>query len=79
MTTIKLKVSDKVLDKLLWFLKQFKSEDVEIIKGDSFEEDQNYLHEQLLRYEKGEAKTYSLEELDLILNQSIKNRETGTS
>ncbi len=79
MTTIKLRVSNKILDKLLWLLKQFKAEDLEILDEGSFEENQSYFQEQLARYEKGEAKTYSYDELDAILTQSIKNREAGIS
>ncbi|MFT5970832.1 MAG: hypothetical protein ACI8ZO_001349 [Flavobacteriales bacterium] len=70
MTTLKLKVNDRILDKILWFLKQFKSDDLEIINESSFEEDQNYFQEQLARYETGNAKSYSYKELDAILEQA---------
>ena len=35
MTTIKLRVSDKIVDNVMWLLGQFKSDDLEVIDTDS--------------------------------------------
>lgn len=73
MATLKLKVSDKVLDKVVWLLSQFRQEDVEIIEsGDSFEVDRKYVHEELRRLESGESKSYTIDEVDEILENSIR-------
>jgi hypothetical protein len=76
MATLKLKVSDKVLDKVVWLLRQFKREDVEIIESDdSFEADRKYVHEELRRLESGESKSYTIDEVDKILENSIRQYE----
>ena len=77
MATIKLKVSDKVLDKVVWLLRQFKQEDVEIIESeDSFEADKNYVHSELRRLESGESKSYTIDEVDEILERSVRQYES---
>ena len=44
MAIIKLKVSDKIIDKVLWLLGQFKSEDLQVLKSDAqFEADKLYV------------------------------------
>lgn len=76
MPTIKLKVSDKVLDKVLWLLGQFKQEDLEIIESEgSFESDKTYVHSELRRLESGESKSYTIDEADDILERSIRQYE----
>lgn len=76
MATLKLKVNDKVLDKVVWLLRQFKQEDVEIIESnDSFEADRKYVHEELRRLESGESKSYTIDEVDEILENSIRQYE----
>lgn len=76
MATIKLKVNDKVLDKVIWLLGQFSPKDLQIIEGTtSFKANQNYLQEELVRYERGEAKAISLEDLDKLLEDQIRKHE----
>ena len=76
MAILKLKVSDNVLDKVVWLLQQFKKEDLEIIESDeTFEADRKYVHEELRRLESGESKSYTIDEVDEILENSIRQYE----
>lgn len=76
MATIKLNVSDKILDKVLWLLGQFKSEDLQIIESSSeFESNKKYLEKELSRLHSGEAKTFSIEETDEFLEKTIRKYE----
>jgi hypothetical protein len=76
MATLKLKVSDKILDKVLWLLGQFKSEDLQIVESeDSFEANKQYVQNELNRLESGTSKSYSIEEVDAILENSIRQYE----
>jgi hypothetical protein len=77
MATLKLKVSDKILDKVLWLLEQFNSEDLQVIENDErFEKDKIYAQKELQRLESGESKSYSVEELEVVLEKSIRQHET---
>lgn len=76
MATLKLKVSDKILDKVMWLLGQFKSEDLQIVESDdSYEANKRYVQHELSRLESGESKSYSIEEVDEILENSIRQYE----
>ena len=76
MTTLKLKVSERILDKVLWLLGQFKPEDLEVVYDDpNFKENQAYLKKELERYESGQAKTLSIEELDSMREAKIRKHE----
>jgi tyrosyl-tRNA synthetase len=76
MATVKLRVSDKVLDEFLKLLEQFDSEDVEVIEETAeFAAQREHLHKQLYRLENGEAKTYSVEEADAIFEKTIRKHE----
>ena len=76
MATLKLKVNDRVLDKVVSLLRQFKQEDVEIIESeDSSEADRKHVHEELRRLESGESKSYTIDEVDEILENSIRQYE----
>lgn len=76
MATIKIKVSDKILDKVVWLLRQFKPEDLEILESDpNFESNKAYLDKELNRLRSGEAKTFSVEEADQILEKTIREYE----
>ncbi|MGM0600206.1 MAG: tRNA pseudouridine synthase A [Candidatus Rifleibacteriota bacterium] len=72
MHTIKLKISEKVYDKLLWLLSKFRKDEVEILSDlDSFAETKNYLHKELDEIHSGEANFNSLKEFDEKLENSI--------
>lgn len=76
MATLKLKVSDKILDKVMWLLGQFKAEDLQIIEEESqFTTDQKYAHEQLKKLESIKSKTFSIEEVDNLLDSTIRKHE----
>jgi hypothetical protein len=74
MTTLKIKVSDKILDKFLWLLQQFKSEDIEVI-DENFESNKNEVHLAYQNMKDSNDKTYSIEELDELLESRIKKYE----
>ena len=76
MATLKLKVSDKILDKVIWLLGQFKSEDVQIIdSNESFEANKRFVQNELNRLESGESKSHSIDEVDELLENSIRQYE----
>ena len=71
MATITLKVSDKILDKVLWLLRQFNSEDLQVIENnEQFEEDKIHAQKELQRLESGESKSYSVDELEVLLEKN---------
>lgn len=76
MATIKLKVSDKILDKVVWLLSQFKTEELEIIYDENFNENQAYAKEQLERLESQKGKTLSLNQVDEMLEDVIRQHES---
>lgn len=76
MAILKLKVSDNILDKVLWLLGQFKSSDLEIVKEDSlYETHKESLHAELQKVEEGNSKSYSLDEIDKLLEETINLQE----
>ncbi|MFT4526556.1 MAG: hypothetical protein ACI85F_002731 [Bacteroidia bacterium] len=76
MATVKLRVSDKVLDKFLKLLGQFDAEDLEVIEETAdFTKQKEDLHKQAYRLENGKAKTYSVEEADAIFEKTIRKHE----
>lgn len=77
MHTIKLKISDKVYDKLLWLLSKFNKDEVEIVSDvDTCAETQKYLEKELNEIFNGGATFHSLEEFDRKLEESIGGNET---
>tara|TARA_B100000780_G_scaffold276600_2_gene245500 strand:- start:343 stop:576 length:234 start_codon:yes stop_codon:yes gene_type:complete len=76
MATLKLKVSDKILEKVLKLLSQFKSEDLQVIEqNDQFESNKKYVQRELDRLESGESKSYTLEQLNEVLEKTINQHE----
>ncbi|TVR42213.1 MAG: hypothetical protein EA392_00530 [Cryomorphaceae bacterium] len=76
MATIKIKVSDKVVEKVLWLLSQFNPNDVEIVESDlGFEENKTYLQLQLDRLNSPGSTRYTLEEAEEKLERIIKKHE----
>jgi hypothetical protein len=77
MATLKLRVSDKILDKVIWLLRQFKKEDLEIIEESaSYIQNKEMLQSEINRIERNEAKFLSIEEADVILEKTIKQNES---
>ena len=76
MHTIRLKVNDKIYDKLLWLLNKFSKDEIEIVVEDStFNHDQKYLEKELQEIISGEAKFIGVEEAEERLDNRIKKHE----
>jgi hypothetical protein len=76
MHTLRLKISDKVFDRLVWFLSKFSKEEVEIINEDTeFFQNQKYLENELGEIIKGQANFIEIDEADARLENIIKNHE----
>lgn len=80
METIKLEVSRKIYDNLVWLLHQFRPEDLKIIeerkKDQKFTQDKKYLDEQLALIDSGKAKFISIEEMEEMLEKTLKEYES---
>ena len=76
MQTIRLRIHDKVYDKLMWLLSKFNKDEIEIITEDSsFVDIQKYLQNELDDINSGKAKFQSIDELESRLDNAIKKRE----
>ena len=76
MTTIRIRVSEKVLDKFVWLLGRFNSDEIEVIEeSEEFIRTRKMLHERDAQLEKGDVKTYSIQEADAILEETIRKYE----
>jgi hypothetical protein len=77
MTTIKLKVNERVLEKVLWLLSQFTPDDLEVVTTeDEFATQKAELQKELNRYETGEARVFSVNEADQLLERTIREYES---
>ncbi|MBT3302779.1 MAG: tRNA pseudouridine synthase A [Bacteroidetes bacterium] len=73
MQTIRLRVNDQIYKNLMWFLKRFNKEEIQIIEeNEDFLSIQDYLRKELELVEKDTAEFISLEELDRDLESSIR-------
>jgi|TARA_R100000027_G_scaffold62371_1_gene54427 hypothetical protein len=78
MQTIRLRVNDKVYEKLVWLLKKFNKTDIEIISEDeNYLKDKAYLQRELNEIDNGKAVFYSLEELEDELDKVISKHENS--
>jgi hypothetical protein len=76
MHTIRLKVNDKIYDKLIWLLSKFSKDEIEIlIEKSTFNKDQKYLEKELNEILTGEAKFIGVEEAEQQLEKSINKHE----
>ena len=76
MQTVRLKINDKVYDKVMWLLSKFSRNEIEIIPDDpSYFEYQKYLQNELDEINDGKAKFQSIYGLEAHLDNVIKNRE----
>jgi hypothetical protein len=73
MKTIKLEISNKIYDKVLWLLQQFKPEDLKVIEQNSIEKE--YLSKELENIDNGNAEFISIEELDIVMEERISKYE----
>jgi hypothetical protein len=76
MHTIRLKVNDKIYDKLLWLLSKFSRDEVEIeVEDSTFDHDQKYLEKELQEIITGEANFIGVEEAEERLSNRIEKHE----
>lgn len=72
MHTLRLKVNDKIYDKLLWLLSKFNKDEIEIIPDASdFTKNQNYLDKELNEILNGTANFIEIEEVEKRLENVI--------
>jgi hypothetical protein len=76
MATIRLQISEKVLDKVLWLLGHFSKDEVEIIEEDlAFIEQKEFVQKELERMDKGEVDFVSMEEMNNQVRALISKHE----
>ncbi|OFX61425.1 MAG: tRNA pseudouridine synthase A [Bacteroidetes bacterium GWB2_41_8] len=76
MHTLKLKINDKVYDKLIWFLSKFTKDEVEIIMDESnFNETKRYLDAELDEIKSGNANFLTVNEAEQRLESVIRKHE----
>jgi hypothetical protein len=72
MHTIKLKIKDKIYDKLLLLLGKFDKSELEIITDDGdFDDQKRYLESELREMRSGKAQFIGLEDLDTRLDNIL--------
>jgi len=78
MHTLKLKVNDRVYDKLMWLLSKFNKDEIEVIADTSdFTSHQKYLAEELSEIQKNEATFIELDEAEKRLEEVINKHENS--
>jgi len=76
MQTIRMMVSDKVFDNLMWFLSRFNTDEIQVIKeSNEYVSIQNYLQHELNQLEEGKIEYLTLETLDQQLEATINKHE----
>jgi len=76
MQTIRMMVSDKVFDNLMWFLSHFNTDEIQVIKeSNEYVSIQNYLQHELNQLEEGKIEYLTLETLDQQLEATINKHE----
>lgn len=76
MTTLRLNINEKVLEKVILFLKNFSADEVEIIEeNDTFRSNKAYLQKELKEITNLENKFISHSELELALDEVIAKHE----
>jgi hypothetical protein len=76
MHTIRLRINDRIYDKLLWLLSKFDNDELEIISEDAeFVENQKYLNSELNEIIQGKAKFVDINEVNDRLETIITRNE----
>ena len=76
MQTIRLRVNDSIFQQLMWFLKRFGKNEIEVIsENDEYFSIQEYLKKELEKLENGTAEFISLNQLDEELESTIRKYE----
>lgn len=75
MTTLTLRVSDSVYEKLVWLLSKFGKDELEIIERDEkFLKDKLYLENELNEILSSETQMLSFDEVSELLDRKIEER-----
>lgn len=76
MQTIRLRINDKIYDKLIRLLSKFNNDEIEIISENAeFIEDQKYLNSEFIEIVQGKAKFVDINEVDEQLETIIAKNE----
>jgi hypothetical protein len=76
MQTIRLRINDRIYDKLIWLLSKFNTDEIEIISENAeFIENQNYLNSELNEIIQGKAKFVDINEVNEKLETIIAKNE----
>ena len=76
MQTIRLRVNDKIYKHLMWFLRRFNKEEIQVIReNNEFLSIQEYLNKELEKIENGTAEFMNIDQLDDELETTIQNYE----
>ncbi|MFP4556419.1 MAG: hypothetical protein ACLFNU_06065 [Bacteroidales bacterium] len=76
MQTIRLRINDRIYDKIIWLLSKFKNDEIEIIsENDDFLEDQKHLNSELNEIIQGKAKFIDIDEANERLETIISRNE----
>ena len=76
MQTIRLRVNDKIYKHLMWFLRRFNKEEIQVIReNNEFLSIQEYLNKELEKIENGTAEFMNIDQLDNELETAIQNYE----
>jgi hypothetical protein len=76
MHSLRLKIDEKIYDKLLMLLNKFSKDELEIIVDDeNFENNKKYLESELNEILDGTAKFYSVNEVEQRLESVVKKHE----
>jgi hypothetical protein len=77
MQTIRLRVNDKIYKNIMWFLGRFNRDEIQIInESNEFISIQDYLKKELDKVEDGSAEYISIDQLNDLLEDTIKKYET---
>ncbi len=76
MQIIRLRVNEKIYHHLMWFLSRFSKEEIQIIsENDEFISLQAYLNKELNKVEDGSAEYIRVDQLDNLLEDTIRKHE----
>lgn len=76
MQTIRLRVNDSIFQQLMWFLKRFGKNEIEVInENEEYLSNQEYLKKELESIENGKAEFISFNQLDEELESTIRKYE----
>lgn len=76
MQTIRLRVNDKIYKNLMWFLKHFKKDEIQVIDENAgYLSVEEYLKKQLEEIDNGKTEFISIDQLDLHLEKTIRKYE----